>query len=82
VLGASGRYRGGLVVSFGTDGVDGASEAAGALYDDAVHAGATAGEVAAALAANDSDRFFARHRARIVTGPTGTNVADLAIWLR
>jgi hydroxypyruvate reductase len=79
VLGAARAYRGGLVLAFGTDGVDGSSDAAGALFDEATLADRT--EIDAALAANDADRFFRERRARIVTGPTGTNVADIALYL-
>lgn len=60
-----------------SDGIDGASDAAGAFFD-----GATAGDDAeAALARNDSGGYFARRGALFVTGPTGTNVNDLRILL-
>jgi hydroxypyruvate reductase len=59
-----------------TDGIDGTGEAAGAFFDGN---GAPGGE--AALAANDSGRWFAERRALFVTGPTGTNVSDLRILL-
>ena len=55
-----------------TDGLDGASGAAGAFFGGAPIAGA-----AAALAANDS----AACADLFVTGPTGTNVSDLRIIL-
>lgn len=58
-----------------TDGIDGASEAAGAYFE----CGAPGGE--AALEANDSGRFFAERGGLFVTGPTGTNVSDLRIIL-
>jgi hydroxypyruvate reductase len=60
-----------------TDGIDGASEAAGAFFDGAT-AAAGAEE---ALAANDSATFLAGRGALFVTGPTGTNVNDLRILL-
>jgi len=58
-----------------TDGIDGASEAAGAFFG----CGAPGGE--AALAANDSGTWFAARGDLFVTGPTGTNVSDLRIIL-
>lgn len=79
VLGAARAFRGGLVLAFGTDGIDGSSDAAGALFDEAVLADRL--EIEAALAANDADRFFRERRARIVTGATGTNVADIALYV-
>lgn len=59
-----------------TDGIDGASEAAGAFFDGG---GTADGE--AALEANDSGGWFAKSGGAFVTGPTGTNVSDLRILL-
>lgn len=60
-----------------SDGIDGASQAAGAYFD-----GRTAGPGAeAALAANDSGAFLDAQGALFLTGPTGTNVSDLRIIL-
>jgi hydroxypyruvate reductase len=59
-----------------TDGIDGASEAAGAFFEGGDCAGAEA-----ALDANDSGAWFERRGAAFVTGPTGTNVSDLRIIL-
>jgi glycerate 2-kinase len=59
-----------------TDGIDGASEAAGAFFEGGDSAG---GE--AALDANDSGTWFAARGALFVTGPTGTNVSDLRVIL-
>ena len=84
VLGAlANGYRGGLLLSFGTDGVDGRSRHAGAFLDEVVAARAEALglEPAAALAANDSEAFWASCGGAIETGPTGTNVADLVLYL-
>lgn len=65
----------------GTDGVDGMASGAGAVVDGqtasiARSAGHEPGEY---LSNNDSGGFFDLVPGRIVTGPTGTNVAD--IWL-
>ncbi len=76
-------YRTGLLVAFGTDGVDGSSGAAGALLDE--HTLATAQraglDLQRVLADNDTARFFAATQSQIITGPTGTNVADVCIAL-
>lgn len=83
-LGAADLYRGGLLLSVGTDGIDGASDAAGALLDEVVVSRARdlGLSPARALADNDSDPLFAAAGGRIQTGPTGTNVADLHLCLR
>ncbi|MEZ5777807.1 MAG: glycerate kinase [Paracoccaceae bacterium] len=61
-----------------TDGVDGAADVAGAFVapDTLARAGAAGIDPAAALADNDSHRFFAGAGGQIVTGPTLTNVND------
>jgi hydroxypyruvate reductase len=72
-----------LVVGFATDGVDGPTDAAGAM----AHGGtiARARELGLDpqryLADNDSYHFFERLGDLIVTGPTNTNVADLMFVL-
>ena len=83
-LGALSAGIAGSLLAFGTDGIDGTSDAAGAFVDDQVRARLAAGPLSPsdALARNDAHRFFASLGAQLVTGPTGTNVADLAIWLR
>ena len=65
----------------GTDGIDGTTEAAGAIVDGTtVHRARSLGLGApAALANNDSGTFFATLGDQIITGPTGTNVGDL--WI-
>ena len=72
-----------VVLSAGTDGVDGNSPAAGALAD-----GSTTGRAAAQkldpgdfLHRSDSHSFFAKLGDAIHTGPTGTNVRDLRVVL-
>jgi len=73
----------GLLLCLGTDGVDGASDAAGALIDSAaVRAMAARGlDPEAALRANDSTPFFDALGTVLRCGPTGTNVADLILRL-
>lgn len=68
----------------GTDGIDGTTDAAGAVVDGgtvarAIRAGL---DPDLALERNDSGGFFADLGERIVTGPTGTNVGDLWFVLR
>lgn len=73
-----------VVLSAGTDGIDGNSPAAGAIADEttiqrAHNLGLDANDY---LAGSDSYTFFERLNDLIVTGPTGTNVRDLRIFLR
>lgn len=74
--------RQGLVFfSAGTDGIDGNTEAAGALVDCRSSArlrdlGLDIGE---ALAHNDANTLLARTGDLVVTGPTGTNVMDMTM---
>ncbi len=72
-----------LVASAGTDGLDGPTDAAGAVADGttvmrALRSGLDPGEF---LANNDSYSFFKRLKDLIITGPTGTNVKDITIAL-
>jgi len=69
------------LLAAGTDGTDGPTDAAGAFADGGTVArGAAAGfDVRAALAANDSNGFFAGEGGLFTTGPTLTNVMDLAL---
>jgi hydroxypyruvate reductase len=71
------------VASLGTDGVDGPTDAAGAIADgDSVARGERAGiDAALALDNNDSYSFFNRAGGHIMTGPTGTNVMDVQVAL-
>jgi hydroxypyruvate reductase len=73
-----------VVAALATDGVDGASEAAGGVADRTSVARARAlglAPPAAFLAASDSNAFLGPLGDLIVTGPTGTNVVDLAVLL-
>ena len=70
--------------SLATDGIDGASDAAGGLVDDTtLRRGVRAGLAPpdAFLARSDSRNFLAPLGDLVVTGPTGTNVADLTALL-
>lgn len=68
-----------MVVSFATDGVDGPTDAAGAIaHGDTVERARQLGlDPHHYLADNDSYHFFERLGDLIVTGQTDTNVADL-----
>ncbi|MGA1986162.1 MAG: DUF4147 domain-containing protein [Candidatus Sulfotelmatobacter sp.] len=72
-----------IVLSAGTDGVDGNSPAAGAIADGTTleRARARGLGVRAALAAFDAYHFFKALGDAIETGPTGNNLRDLRILL-
>ena len=72
-----------VVVSVGSDGTDGPTDAAGGIVD-----GGTAEllkgrgiDIEKVLADNDSYAALSAADALVVTGPTGTNVNDLALAL-
>jgi glycerate 2-kinase len=72
-----------VVLSAGTDGTDGPTDAAGAIAD-----GATAGRARAKgldpvdfLRRNDAYNFFRHLDDLVITGPTRTNVMDLYLML-
>ena len=71
------------VMAAGTDGIDGPTDAAGAYIDGTTVARATSLELdpGAHLSRNDAYPFFEALGDLVITGPTGTNVADLAIGL-
>jgi glycerate-2-kinase len=73
--------RGIALVSAGTDGEDGPTDAAGALVDEAVIAEARRRNLDAAdfLRRNDAYHFFQPLGALLKTGPTHTNVCDLRV---
>jgi len=72
-----------VVASLGTDGTDGPTNAAGAYAapDTLARARALGLDAHDYLARNDSYHFFQRLGDLIVTGPTGTNVADIVVAL-
>jgi hydroxypyruvate reductase len=73
----------GVLLAAGTDGVDGHPSGAGAIVDPAVARAVVAAglDVGEALSENDSGTFFDRIESTVITGPTGTNVADLFLYL-
>jgi glycerate 2-kinase len=72
-----------VILSAGTDGIDGNSPAAGAIADQTTleRARSLGLDPADFLARSDSYTFFEKLGDLIVTGPTGTNVRDLRIFL-
>ncbi|OEU84853.1 MAG: glycerate kinase [Desulfobacterales bacterium S5133MH4] len=72
-----------VMLSGGTDGNDGPTDAAGALVDPfTVTRGRAAGmEAAEFLARNDAYHFFEKTKDLLMTGPTNTNVMDVRLVL-
>jgi len=75
--------RGICLLAAGTDGTDGPTDAAGAFADGETVSRASAMGLAArdALDRNDSYHFFQALGDLLKTGPTGTNVMDLYLFL-
>ena len=74
-----------IVVCLATDGSDGPTDASGALADGATvqRAAALGLDAWAHLENNDAYPFFATLNDLLLTGPTNTNVNDLAfvfVW--
>ncbi len=74
-------WRGLALLSGGTDGEDGPTDAAGALVDEQIVARATEKQldVADYLRRNDAYHCFEQLDGLLKTGPTGTNVCDLRV---
>ena len=72
-----------VVFSVGSDGTDGPTDAAGGLVDGATCArlAAQGVRIDAALADNDAYPALQKADGLILTGPTGTNVNDVAVVL-
>jgi hydroxypyruvate reductase len=68
-----------VVASVDTDGIDGNSEAAGGIATK--ETANPVAEAREALANNDAGGFLERRDGLIVTGPTGTNVNDLRVFV-
>ena len=71
-------------LSAGTDGIDGNSDAAGAVIDTQTLelANSKGLDIDAYLKENDSYHFFKELDSLVMTGPTGTNVMDIAILIK
>ncbi len=72
-----------IFLSAGTDGIDGASDAAGAVVDGGSHEMAEQLSLRydAYLNENNSNEFLAQTGDLIIIGPTGTNVMDMTILI-
>ncbi len=88
LLGSPGYAAGGgadriVVAAVGTDGVDGPTDAAGAIATESTlqRARERGLDARRALAENDAHPFFAALGDLIALGPTGTNVMDLLLVL-
>ncbi len=72
-----------VIASLSTDGIDGPTDAAGAIVDNKTIECANRLNLNPKdfLAANDSYNFFSKLGDLIFTGPTGTNVNDISLIL-
>jgi glycerate 2-kinase len=78
-----GIREGAVVLSCGTDGIDGNSNAAGAVAgaELVMKAGQHAIDASIFISGNDSHSFFKKTGGLVVTGPSGNNVRDLRILM-
>ena len=67
-----------IVASVGTDGVDGTTDFAGAIWKT----GEKIDKIKPYLKKNDSFHFFNKYGGLIFTGPTGTNLMDIGLVFR
>ena len=67
-----------IVASVGTDGVDGTTDSAGAIWQT----GEKIDKIKPYLEKNDSYHFFNKYGGLIFTGPTGTNLMDIGLVFR
>ena len=76
-------WSGKLLLSGGTDGEDGPTDAAGAFFDETLLRAVAASEIPADdyLRRHDAWNFFAGIGGLLRTGPTHTNVMDIAVGL-
>ena len=72
-----------LVFSLGSDGTDGPTDAAGGIVDGstAAHLADLGISVSQVLANNDAYTALGKADGLLMTGPTGTNVNDVAVVL-
>lgn len=77
-----GRALNWLVLSMGTDGIDGPTDAAGAWIDPStIERGKEAGlDIDSFLNDNDSYSYFEKAGGLVITGPTETNVMDVRLF--
>jgi glycerate-2-kinase len=75
------KMEGVAIASIGTDGIDGPTDAAGAIVDgkSLLRAQKSGLNNKKMLNDNDSYNFFSKIGDLIITGPTGSNVNDLAV---
>lgn len=80
----AGRGDDAIVLSAGSDGIDGHSEAAGALADGqtCAHAKELHMNAERKLHTFNSGKLFHSLRGQIITGPTGNNLRDLRLVIR
>ena len=79
----AGNTRVPLILSAGTDGTDGPTDATGAMVDaDTINKTNELGlDISSFLKNNDAYNFYAKAGGHIITGPTQTNVMDIVIAL-
>ena len=84
VLAGLKNLKGGILASIGTDGIDGNTDAAGAIGDEKVleKAREKGVKIDSFLENNNSYEFLKECGGLINTGNTGTNVADICVLLR
>lgn len=72
---------GNVIASISTDGIDGPTDAAGAIIDSEslIRSQKLGLDIEKYLEENDSYTFFKKLNDLIYTGPTGTNVNDIAV---
>jgi glycerate-2-kinase len=70
-----------VVLSGGTDGEDGPTDAAGAILSESVWRSTRVQRLDPAdfLRRNDAYTFFEKAGGLLITGPTGTNVCDIRV---
>lgn len=69
-----------FLASFGTDGIDGNSEAAGAIVGPFTHTNEKIkNEASKSLSSNDVNSFLKKYGGELLTGYTGTNMMDIGI---
>ncbi|MDE1769052.1 MAG: DUF4147 domain-containing protein [Thaumarchaeota archaeon] len=67
-----------IVASVGTDGIDGTTDYAGAIWQSDYEVD----KIKSYLDKNDSYNFFKKYGGLILTGPTGTNLMDIGLVFR